>query len=70
MNKNVKIFNTVLLVITLIAFAFTAIKGNAMSKQIKANKLLADKVCQLVVEGDYVSEAYYSGSFECYKKVL
>ncbi|WFG78545.1 hypothetical protein VIPECLOM01_00113 [Enterobacter phage vB_VIPECLOM01] len=41
-----------------------------MSKQIKANKLLADKVCQLVVEGDYVSEAYYSGSFECYKKVL
>ncbi|ULA52342.1 hypothetical protein [Enterobacter phage vB-EclM_KMB19] len=41
-----------------------------MSKQIEANKLLADKVCQLVVEGDYVSEAYYSGSFECYKKVL
>lgn len=70
MNKNVKIFNTVLLVITLIVFVFTAIKGNTMSKQIKANELLADKVCQLVVEGDYVSEAYYSGSFECYKKVL
>ena len=70
MNKNVKIFNTVLLSITLIAFIFLSVKGYAMSKQIKANKLLADKVCQLVVEGDYVSEAYYSGSFECYKKVL
>ena len=52
MNKNVKIFNTVLLVAALIVFVFTAIKGNAMSKQIQANELLADKVCQLVVEGD------------------
>ncbi|ADB81612.1 hypothetical protein CC31p116 [Enterobacter phage CC31] len=70
MNKNVKIFNTVLLAITLVAFVFLGIKGHAISKQIEANKLLADKVCQLVVEGDYVSEAYYSGNFECYKKVL
>lgn len=70
MNKNVKIFNTVLLIITLAACFFLGVKGYMMSEQIKANKLLADKVCQLVVEGDYVSEAYYSGSFECYKKVL
>jgi uncharacterized membrane protein YcaP (DUF421 family) len=70
MNKNVKIFNTVLLAITLVVFVFLGAKGYTMSKQIKANKLLADKVCQLVVEGDYVSEAYYSGNFECYKKVL
>lgn len=70
MNKNVKIFNTILLIISLMICIFLSVKGYMMSEQIKANKLLADKVCQLVVEGDYVSEAYYSGSFECYKKVL
>lgn len=70
MNKNVKIFNTVLLVISLTACVFLGVKGHMMSKQSEANELLADKVCQLLVEGDYVSKAYYSGSFECYKKVL
>lgn len=70
MNKKVKIFNTILLVISLTACVFLSVKGYMMSKQSEANKLLADKVCQLVVEGDYISEAYYSGNFECYKKVL
>lgn len=68
--NNVKIFNTILFAISLVAFVFLGVKGHAMSNQIKANKLIADKVCQLIVEGDYVSEAYYSGNFECYKKVL
>lgn len=70
MNRKMRIFNTVLLIGSLIFFIITAINASRISDIVQANKLVADKVCQLVVEGEYFSDASYSGPLECYKKVL
>ena len=61
--------NCILIVVSLIGIAILGWNAHQISKEREALSLLSDKVCQLVVKGEYVSEGNY-GQINCYKKVI
>lgn len=65
-----KTINSILIIGTFIFLGFLGFASHQASNIRTANNLLADKICQMVVEGEYSAEYTYDGGVNCYKKVL
>ena len=61
--------NTFLIIVSFIGMVVIGYSANKLSKEREALSLLSDKVCQLAVQGEYLSEGNY-GQINCYKKVI
>lgn len=61
--------NGALIIASLFGVAVLGYNSHQLSKEREALSLLSDKVCQLAVQGEYVSEGNY-GQINCYKKVI
>lgn len=68
-NRRDIYINFALMFLTVVFLIFLAVSATDLSKKREALSLLSDKVCQLVVEGDYLSGGNY-GEINCYKKII
>lgn len=60
--------NCVLFALTFIGLILGGYFANEASKVRVADRLINDKICQLVVKGEYISTA--GPKYNCYKKVM
>lgn len=64
-----KWLNLVLTILLLTGLILIAHGADKLSAQRQIDTLVADKICQLVVDGEYIAESQ-AGKYKCYKKIL